>query len=890
MIVKQEHAALPASIINNRQFVFDTTKIPDTTIIDTTKKNKIDTFSLKISKDTLSGPIQYYAEDSAVGLVDEKQIYLYGKAKTEYQDMVLNAPTIELDQGKSLIRARAERDSIGDISTYAEMKQGENEFKSEGMEYNFKTMQGLTKGTITQQGEMFIHANIVKKVDERTLYGKDAFFTTCNLDVPHFGFRAKKTKIINKKLAVTGPVRPEFDSVPVPIYLPFGIYPLYQGRHSGFLSPSFETNDQQGLGLSRMGYYHVINDYWDVQVYGNIYSYGSWSINVLPTYRKIYKYNGSFNFGLQNTRRNFKGDPDFSKLKTYTINWGHSADTRSRPGTSFSANVNASSTRYNENVPNSNLLNFQNTMGSSITYSKAWIDKPFNLSLSATHNQSNVSRSVVLNLPNANFSMSTIYPFQKKESVGTKKWYEQLGIGYQGSFRNGVSFYDTVDTRKLYNKSFLAYLYDQMQWGANHSIPISLSLPPILGGALVISPSVSYSQEWLDRKTYRTWGYYNDTINNVEKDTILTTTEKAFGIRQNASFGISFNTALYGTYQFKNKKIMAIRHVVRPTFGLSYTPDLTRNNWQLVQVDSIGNKRWFNTLDGYYSSSGNTSLISRRFGGINFGVDNNVEMKVRTKAKTDSSANEDEANGIKKIRLIEGFGFNGSYNLFADSMNLSNINFYFRTNLFEKININASAIYSPYALNKYGTQTKYYAWKKGGLGSIMSGSISASANFQSKAKDAEKEKKRQEAINQSLNDPMLQADQQRLLEYMRQNPAEFVDFNTPWSLNLSYSLNFSRTYNSTLDKSRIEITSSTNFSGSFNLTPKWNFSVNGYYDLKTSKIQTFSMAISRDLHCWQMAINVSPIGIYRYFNFTISPKAGILQDLKVNRSRSFYTR
>ena len=138
---------------------------------------------------------------------------------------------------------------------------------------------------------------------------------------------------------------------------------------------------------------------------------------------------------------------------------------------------------------------------------------------------------------------------------------------------------------------------------------------------------------------------------------------------------------------------------------------------------------------------------------------------------------------------------------------------------------------------------------------------------------------------------MLQADQQRLMEYMRQNPAEFVDFNTPWSVSLSYSLNYSRRGRNlnTLQSASSPVTSSVNFNGSFNLSPKWNFSVNGYYDFATAKVQTFSMAISRDLHCWQMAINVTPIGLYRFFNFTISPKAGILQDLKVNRTRSFYS-
>ena len=47
-------------------------------------------------------------------------------------------------------------------------------------------------------------------------------------------------------------------------------------------------------------------------------------------------------------------------------------------------------------------------------------------------------------------------------------------------------------------------------------------------------------------------------------------------------------------------------------------------------------------------------------------------------------------------------------------------------------------------------------------------------------------------IGNRLNDPKLIADQQRLLDYMRQNPSEFVDFNIPWQVSFSYSLLFPR--------------------------------------------------------------------------------------------------
>lgn len=891
--------------------------LPDSLNRDSAALSAKDTFSLRLSKDTLSAPIEYEAKDSVVGIADEKIIILHGKARTKYEDMELTAPVIELDQTRNMVRARSGADSTGFIDDYAEMKQGENHFKSESMEYNIKTMRGLTKGTITQQGEMFVHSDIVKKVDERTMYGLGTFFTTCNLDHPHFGFRARRAKIVNKKLAVTGAVRPEFDSVPVPIYLPFGFYPLYQGRHAGILSPSFEQNDQMGLGLSGLGYYFVFNDHWDVQLTGNFYSYGSWSVDVRPTYRKIYKYQGSASFGLQHTARGFKDDPDKYRVNTYQLNWSHASDPRSRPGTTFNASVNASSTKYNENIPNSNLLNFQNALGSSITYSKTWQDKPYNLSISANHNQVNVSRITTVSFPNVAFNMNTLYPLERKEAAGSKKWYEQLGIGYQFNFRNTLSFYDTLNVREERGTSFFNYLLDTTQWGASNSIPITLSLPPIMGGAVNVSPSISYSFDVLDRRTIFTY----DQIEGRDTNYAIFTKKPA--LRQRASFGLGFNTAMYGKFNLKAGS--QLRHTIRPTLSFNYTPDLTRNEWKEVQVDAAGTMVLYNMLEpSPYLNRNMSQFVSRQFGGMSFSFDNNLELKQRATVKdkrkneaviepidssrltsfaADSagqfaeaapnpSALQDETT-FKKIRLIEGFGFNTSYNFFADSLKLAPLNIYFRTNLFEKININAGAMFVPYVLSQYGMATKQLAFlaDKFSLGKFTSANISLSTSFQSKPKDADKEKRRQDAVNEALNDPMLQADQQRLLEYMRTNPAEFVDFNTPWSVNLSFQLSYNRgaIVDSFHRKWDNRITSSSMFGGSFNLTPKWNFSVNGGYDFTTMKIQTVALAISRDLHCWQMSLNVSPVGMYRYFSFTISPKAGILQDLKINRNRSFYS-
>jgi hypothetical protein len=594
------------------------------------------------------------------------------------------------------------------------------------IKFNFKTQKGITRNTYTQQGELFVNGQDIKKYSENTIFIKRGTFTTCNLDEPHFGFKANKMKVINKKLAVSGPAHPEFEGVPIPIYIPFGFYPLSQGRHSGLLPPTFTTNDQFGIGLTNMGYYKVINDYWDVKLYGDIYSYGGWNVNLNPTYRKRYKYSGNFTFTIQNTKYNFKGDPDYNVNRSYHISWGHSVDSKAKPGTTFSANVNAGSTKYNRNVLNSAALNFQNTTSSSIAYSKTWQGKPYNLTASLNHSQNNSQHIINLSLPTVGFTVNTLYPLQPKDLVGTAKWYEKLGIGYTSNFRNQVSFYDTVNSRQVYGKSTLAHLLDTLQWGGQHSIPISLSLPSIMGGSVVVSPSVSFSQIIISGKEHRKW---DSTTNRV--DTSFT---KGIFTDQSVSFGVNLSSALFGTYQFHNSKVVAIRHVIRPTIGVSYKPDLSRGHWYDLQIDSNGRKisvpEFRNSMFGYYSAG--------RFGGLNFQLDNNLEMKVRAKDTTGE-------NKTKKIRLIDGFGFSGSYNFYGDSISkLSPINLYVRSTLFDKVNVTANAVMDPYQKDSSGNRIGKYAWQGGrkfSLGTINSVSVSMSTSFQSKPKDAKKMKK-----------------------------------------------------------------------------------------------------------------------------------------------------
>jgi hypothetical protein len=728
------------------------------------------------------------------------------------------------------------------------------------MQFDTKTQKGITRNTFTQQGEIYVMGERMKKISADEFYAFRGQFTTCNLDIPHFAFRAKKMKFISQKLAVSGPIHPEFEGVPVPIYLPFGFFPISQGRHSGILAPQFTASEQFGIGLEGLGYYKVISDYIDVTVRSNIYSYGGWALYLSPNYRKRYRYNGGLNFALQKTRI-LSDNPkeEYTKAQTFNITWSHSVDSRARPGTSFSANVNAGSTKYNQYVVNNPMRNYSNQLSSSITYAKTW-DRS-NLTVSANHNQNNNTGVVNLNLPTIAYTLNTFYPFQRKEMVGEPKWYEKLGIGLNSNLGNQVSFYDSAFS--------FSRVLDTIQWGALHNVPIQLSLPPL--GPLQISPGITYQEKWYSSRLTRSW--------NDAKQKVDTAVDKGFYRAGDMSFSLSMSTALFGTFDRfgKNSAIRAIRHVIRPSVSLSYKPDFAAKDYYATQIDTTGREFRFSYYDGTLFGP----FSEGKFGGISFGLDNNIEMKVRSKKDTTEG-------GIKKIRLIDGFGINGGYNLLADSFNLSQMSLYLRSTLFEKINITMGATLDPYQVDPSGFRRDKYMWQgdKFSLGRIVNGNIAISTTFKSKARDEGKSTANEQG-NQNLP-PITMEEQMAELNYVRQNPAEFADFNVPWSLSLSYSLSFYRDFRSDYRGFETRTNSNFNWNGDFNLTEKWKMGMNGYYDFATSSIQTLTMFITREMHCWQLSINVTPIGLYRSFNITINPKSGLLRDLRVNRTRYFY--
>jgi LPS-assembly protein len=832
---------------------------------------KVDTLNIKVSKDSLDAPVVYHADDSMVMDVPAEKIFLYGKeSKTTYNHNELTAPGIEFDQKSNFVIASLKKDSTGKVIAYPTFVQADFKSVSDTIKFNMKTGKGFTSGSYIQQGEIYIYGEKTKKISPDVFYAYRGRFTTCDLDTPHFAFVSNKIKFINKKMAITGPVHPEFEGVPLPIYLPFGIFPLTQGRHSGILAPTFTSNEQLGLALEGLGYYKVLSDNFDVTLRGTLYSYGGWTMNVSPNYYKRYHYRGNFSLYLQRFHYNFKGDPDYSVSKSFKITWEHSMDSKARPGVSFSANVNAGSSSFNALVPNSPTTNFSNQLSSSIQFAKVWKDKPFNISINANHSQNTIDKSFNVTLPDVAFNVNTLYPFRRKEVVGNFKWYENIGIALNSDARSLTSFTD--DSLTLRTLSIGKQISNNFQWGASHTVPISLSLPAL--GPIQVSPSVSYAERWYQEKIVQNWSYLDKKID--------TTIQKGFYSARNMSFGVGIATRIFGSFTFgKNSSIIAIRHEIRPSISISYSPDLNSQYYYNSQVDSAGQIERYSVFNGSMYGA----FSEGRFGGMSFSIDNNLQMKVRNRKDTGD-------NAIKKISLLDGFSLSGNYNFLADSFQLSTFSVNAHSDLFNKINITASASIDPYQTDAHGNRINKLVWdqKLLTLGRLTSGSVSLSSQFKGGDKKNSNNNSSQNLIGQPYNAAtgMPLDEYQTELAYINNNPAQFTDFTIPWSVSFSYSLQFSKIINSTFSGFTTQFNQNVNWNGTLGLSPKWQMGLNGYYNITTSDLGTLSISLAREMHCWQMAINISPVGHYRFFNITLNPKSGLLKDLRINRSRNFY--
>ena len=841
--------------------------------IDSTSISKIDPDS--ISKDSISfsisnhqsdieDQVEYDAEDSTILDLNAQKAYLFGKAQIIFQDIKLNADYIAIDfRTKDVFATGIVDDSTQNYIGRPAFDDDGKIYEADTMKYNFESKKGISYGVLTTEKDGYIHGKRVLRDSQENIYVKDAQFTTCNLPNPHFYIKADKIKVIPGKQIITGPANLVIEGINTPLVVPFGFFPIPEKRKHGILFPTFGQSQERGYNLRGLGYYLPINDFFDVQIAGDIYFRGSWGFTLRSNYYKRYKYRGNLQFSFNRNEFGEPESPSFRVSNDYSLRWNYTKDAKSRPGSNFSANVNfVTSSFLKNNTTNYNDIISTNS-NSSVSYSRGLFNRKINLSIASNINQNLSTGDLTMTLPQMTANMSRQMPFKSFNSKNKtlRSFLRNFGVSYQGTFRNEIRTIDTTligSIREQLEGSpsiNTTNLRDNIKNGISHRIPISTSLKALKW--ITVSPNISFDEYWYLETTEKRW--------NQEKDSLITNTIKGFDRAVSYRTSISLSTILYGMKIFKKEsKLQAIRHVIRPNMSAVYSPDFStgeNNGYRTVQTDT---PQVFNTYSIYENG-----LLGRPSSGpqasINFGVGNNLEIKIKSSKDTTNG-------GIKKIKIIENLNIRSGYNFLADSFNLSTISINGNTTILNKIRMTFGTSFDPYQweLDEDGTKSyrrKNYALNTmNTLGHFTQSNLSISTNLNP------------EAFKRKSSD---NANEQEL-EFINNNLQNYVDFNIPWSLNINYNMRASRPV--LLEKS---VNQSITFNGDIKLTENWKIGLNSGYDISKEELSLTSINFYRDLHCWQMNFEWYPIG-RQMFSFGINVKSSTLQDLKLNRRRSWF--
>ncbi|WP_332368745.1 putative LPS assembly protein LptD [Spirosoma telluris] len=721
---------------------------------------------------------------------------------------------------------------------------------------------------------------------------------------------------------------------------------------SGIIVPQYgEEPNGRGFYLRDGGYYWAVSENLGLQFKGQIYSRGSWGLGVSSAYNKRYRYSGGVNLQFNRNRSGDRVDTTQTPRNDFSFTWSHSPVPRGRG--SFSANVNVSSNSYNQFNSYSTQSYISNVAGSSVQYSRTfgqYVRAGANVRVNQQFGQVNQVTGVRANgktdvSSDFNLGINQISPFALKGGSG--RWYEsfRVGLDLSGSIAvsntikqqldtTGLGFpvitnLTTINSIQRYQDSvrrannlrlgivetdpnLIAFslansnrIWQNRVVQARYSIPISLPNVKLLR-YINLTPGFSLQGNIYSKKLSP------DVIYNASHDSVKIDTVRGFFPSYNFSINASMNTRFYGTYFIRGKRIEAIRHTVAPSISFSYVPDFTNPSFgQFFVLDAKGSlanlplyRRTisvFRGIDGGSSSSASTQAAF-----ISFGIVNQLEMKVRT--RSDSSGQD-----FKKIPIFDNLSINGSYNFLAPDFKLSPIAISANTQIFKNISFNFSSTFDPYAYRAYGGTAQYYypttataitplsyspsiqALRAGeeyanqqyirvpnlyafqaGQGLLRMTNLQAYVSARFAPKQADKKK-----TSPNASDATMKA--------INSNPELYVDFNVPWSMNVSYTFSLTK-----LTPQLSQVVQALTLTGDLSLTPKWKVTINTGYDFQYNSPTLTTIGINRDLHCWEMAFNWTPYSGNNFrsgnYSFDLRARSSILQELKLSRRRSFYDR
>ncbi len=541
--------------------------------------------------------------------VGDNVIVLDRDAHLVYQDLELRARQVKYDVGRQTLEAEGSP-VLGD--------RGE-EMKGGLMTYDLPSRVGTVYGAATHYEKGLYSGDRIRKVGEDELDVSGGTYTTCNAADPHYHFSSRWMKIYLKDKLVAKPVVFYLEHVPV-LALPFWVFPVKPGRHSGFLFPQFELglSNSAGQFIRNAGYYWAPNDYMDFTAGGDYYqAEPSWVLRGQGQYKLLYRLDGDFNgtYARSEGQTSRSEDWDFNANHSQTL----SSRTRLVARASFVSSKNYNSSNLYGRPLSQRLSRFL-TSSMAISHNADWasinayvdrrqdLDADQNLlDANAASRQPIGTVASLANLTESKPSVSVAFPTRSIGAVGPLRG-TALGKRLRTMYFGLNSQFVSYSERRAYVTGHVGYTASPYQ----DSITV-LGQRSSTRRGLTNSLSLSDSRQLFGWLNLQPAMRANVAVFDFDQQGHRVVPAGVW------SGSVTSSTTFYGTFRPHIFGIEGLRHVVAPSVALSYSPEFKG----LTFVDTAGVRRErFRSFSGISISGFQQSYLT-------FGLSQRLQAKVK---------------------------------------------------------------------------------------------------------------------------------------------------------------------------------------------------------------------------------------------------------------------
>ena len=439
------------------------------------------------------------------------------------------------------------------------LKDGLDELYGDYLEYSIDTRKGRIIQTRSNYEQGTYYGEKAYRSRKDIFYVKNGRYTPCDINFLHFF--SCNMKLLEKNKLIAKPVVMYVGRLPV-LALPYYVFPLKKGRHSGFLPFTLGNIEKGDRYIRNVGYYWAASEYWDVQSAIDYYERER-TINFYNKfrYKKRYVFDGYISGNYTRETNYLYSSASEYQVTRWTIKGEHNHTFSPSFSVSAYGEYQSDATYYNDySADLEDRLNRNTT--SKINFSKKF-GKYVSLSGSVYHDINLDTETRTTKLPSLSLSLPRVKPFgsgkTNEDGQLETRWYNNFTFTYSPSllnFSRRTIAYDIVDTDTTTYRSRKEYTT------VNHSA--SLNFSSNIAKYLTFTPSLSYKETWY--KIYET-----DQSEAVGID--ASTTYRTYQY----SFSAGLQTTLYGTVYPNIMNLIGFRQVLTPRVSYGFTPELNRH-------------------------------------------------------------------------------------------------------------------------------------------------------------------------------------------------------------------------------------------------------------------------------------------------------------------------